>query len=172
MARRFAPLLSLAACLAVSGCAVPAFSSMAALADTATGVSLVSTAMTGKGTTEWAMDAVTGKDCRFEGIVRTDRDLCEEPGSEATKNDFKGLIGEYQKGTTSAPTGDTEPDETDLAFTAPGTESETAKAATAAKPESVMAREDAPGIEAAEPVPPLEPGKRSSEPYYRFLPTY
>lgn len=56
--------------------------------------SIGSTVLTGKGAGEHALDLVTGEDCRFfEGVVRGDRAVCEHPGSLATKNDFKGLIG-------------------------------------------------------------------------------
>jgi len=64
------------------------------LTDMVTGVSVVTTAATGKGATEIALDMITGQDCRFlEGVFRDDRDLCEEPGSPATEEDFKGLAG-------------------------------------------------------------------------------
>jgi len=55
-------------------------------------------AVNGKGLAEDAADAVTGKDCRaIEGTTRNDRKLCEEPGSPATKKDFKGLMGHPDK---------------------------------------------------------------------------
>lgn len=65
-----------------------------ALTDILTGASIITTATTGKGTTEIALDLVTGQDCRFlEGALREDRDFCEEEGSPATEADFKGLAG-------------------------------------------------------------------------------
>jgi len=64
------------------------------LTDILAGASLVTTAVTGKGTTEIALDILTGKDCRLiEGALREDRDFCEEEGSPATEDDFKGLAG-------------------------------------------------------------------------------
>ena len=46
----------------------------------------------GKGASDHALDAMTGKDCRIlEGLTRDDRAVCEEPGSPATAGDFKGL---------------------------------------------------------------------------------
>jgi len=56
--------------------------------------SLASTAATGKGLSEHALSAATGKDCNIlESVLQKERQLCEEPGSPATKNDFKGLLG-------------------------------------------------------------------------------
>lgn len=55
-------------------------------------VDAASTATTGKGTTEHALDEMTGKDCRIiEGVARSDRRLCEPRGTPATDRDFKGL---------------------------------------------------------------------------------
>jgi hypothetical protein len=52
-----------------------------------------STIFTGADLGEHAVSLVTGKDCRFsEGLVRADRDICEEPGSLATRNDFHGIF--------------------------------------------------------------------------------
>lgn len=54
-----------------------------------------STIFTGADLGEHAVSLVTGKDCRFsEGLVREDRDICEEPGSAATRNDFHGIFVE------------------------------------------------------------------------------
>jgi len=40
------------------------------------------------------MDLVTGKDCRImEGLMRDDREVCEERGSPATYDDFNGVMG-------------------------------------------------------------------------------
>lgn len=53
----------------------------------------VSTAVTGKDLGEHAVSIALGKDCRFmEGMMREDRDICEEPGSAATAADFKGVF--------------------------------------------------------------------------------
>ena len=53
----------------------------------------VSTAVTGKDLGEHAVSIALGKDCRFvEGMMREDRDICEELGSAATAADFKGVF--------------------------------------------------------------------------------
>jgi hypothetical protein len=54
-----------------------------------------STIFTGADLGEHAASLVTGKDCRFsEGLLREDRDVCEEPGSVATRDDFHGIFVE------------------------------------------------------------------------------
>lgn len=54
-----------------------------------------STLFTGADLGEHAVSLVTGKDCRFsEGLMREDRDVCEEPGSAATRGDFHGIFVE------------------------------------------------------------------------------
>jgi hypothetical protein len=54
-----------------------------------------STLFTGADLGEHAVSLVTGKDCRFsEGLVRADRDICEERGSAATRGDFHGIFVE------------------------------------------------------------------------------
>jgi hypothetical protein len=54
-----------------------------------------STLFTGADLGEHAVSLVTGKDCRFsEGLVRADRDICEERGSAATRDDFHGIFVE------------------------------------------------------------------------------
>ena len=54
-----------------------------------------STLFTGADLGEHAASLVTGKDCRFsEGLLRNDRDVCEEPGSAATRDDFHGIFVE------------------------------------------------------------------------------
>jgi len=54
-----------------------------------------STIFTGADLGEHAASLVTGKDCRFsEGLMREDRDVCEEPGSAATRDDFHGIFVE------------------------------------------------------------------------------
>lgn len=76
----------------LSGCALP-FAGPLVFTDILTGVSILSTAATGKGATEIALDVITGQDCRlFEGALREDRDFCEESGSAATEEDFKGVV--------------------------------------------------------------------------------
>src|SRR5215510_7583176 len=52
-----------------------------------------STLFTGADLGEHAASLLTGKDCRFsEGLLREDRDICEEPGSLATRDDFHGIF--------------------------------------------------------------------------------
>jgi len=54
-----------------------------------------STLFTGADLGEHMASLVTGKNCRFsEGLMREDRDVCEEPGSPATRNDFHGIFVE------------------------------------------------------------------------------
>lgn len=54
-----------------------------------------STIFTGADLGEHAASLVTGKSCRFsEGLVRDDRAICEERGSEATRGDFHGIFVE------------------------------------------------------------------------------
>jgi hypothetical protein len=56
---------------------------------------IASTLFTGADLGEHAASIVTGKDCRFsEGLLREDRNVCEEPGSLATRNDFHGIFVE------------------------------------------------------------------------------
>ncbi len=75
----------------VSGCAAPLIGAFA-MKDIITVVSLSSTVITGKGVAEYAVDAVSGRDCRvIEGVLRQDRDICEVPGSLAARQDFRGI---------------------------------------------------------------------------------
>ena len=83
--------VSLFCALALSGCGAPIFAGLT-FAELGTAGSLISTAATGKGLGEHAMDAATGRDCRIiESMVRNDRKLCERNGSPAVKKDWKGL---------------------------------------------------------------------------------
>jgi hypothetical protein len=101
--RGSAAILLLSAGGLLGGCALP-FAGSLAFTDILTGVSLVSTATTGKGTTEVALDIVTGKDCRLlEGALREDRDFCEEPGSPATEDDFKGVVAWLEEDEPASP---------------------------------------------------------------------
>ena len=84
---RFAGAIACLVSLMLGGCAGP-------MAGAFMVASLASTAATGKGLSEHALSAATDKDCNIlESLLRKDRQLCEEPGSPATKNDFKGLLG-------------------------------------------------------------------------------
>lgn len=94
MTRYVAQVLAIVslAVVVLGGCAVP-IAGVMTVGELSTVVSLGLTATTGKGLTEHAMDAATGKDCNVLGsILEKDRALCEERGSEATKHDFKGLF--------------------------------------------------------------------------------
>jgi hypothetical protein len=86
------PLLAGAALL-LSACAAPIIGGLT-LSQLSSASSLASSGLTGKSLTEMAMDLVTGKDCRImEGLVRDDRQICEERDSPATYDDFNGVMG-------------------------------------------------------------------------------
>jgi len=54
-----------------------------------------STIFTGADLGEHAASLITGKDCRFsESMVRSDRRVCEDAGSPATRDDFRGIFVE------------------------------------------------------------------------------
>ena len=73
------------------GCAAPIVGSLT-VGHLVSAASAVTIAAKGKGVSEIVLDAATGKDCRFlEGAVRKDREICETPGSPATRSDFKGV---------------------------------------------------------------------------------
>lgn len=92
---RHLPLLIAILLLAIAflgGCALPIAGAMT-IGQLSTILSVGLTAATGKGLTEHAMDAATGKDCNILGsVIDKDRALCEVRGSEATKQDFKGFF--------------------------------------------------------------------------------
>ena len=89
--RNFKLALPFLGLFALSGCSAPIFASLT-FAELTTAGSLISTAATGKGLGEHAMDAATGRDCRiFEAMVRDDRRLCERKSSFALEKDWKGL---------------------------------------------------------------------------------
>jgi hypothetical protein len=76
----------------LSGCAAPIIAGIT-LSQITTVAGLISTAFTGKGLTDQALSIVTGKDCNLmESVLRKDRHLCEERGSLATADDFKGIF--------------------------------------------------------------------------------
>lgn len=83
--------LPLLCVFALSGCGAPIFAGLT-FAELSTAGSLISTAATGKGLSEHAMDAATGRDCRIlDAMVRDDRRLCERRNSPALEKDWKGL---------------------------------------------------------------------------------
>jgi len=76
---------------ALTGCATPLFAGLT-LSEFGLAVSLFTTAATGKGLGEHAMDVATGRDCRVvEGLAREDRTICERENSPALEDDWKGL---------------------------------------------------------------------------------
>ena len=88
----------LAVAVTTGGCALPILGTLAigslSVGDLLTIASLSSTAVTGKGTGEHALDAVTGKDCRLlQAALRNSREWCEERDSSETEKDFHGLAG-------------------------------------------------------------------------------
>jgi hypothetical protein len=90
-------ILVSAAALALSGCAAPIIGTLT-LSQLSTIVGGVSTLTTGKGLADHALSLLTGKDCSItEGILRKDRKICEEPGSLATREDFKGVFAYFEK---------------------------------------------------------------------------
>lgn len=81
-----------AAALALSGCAAPIVAGLT-LSQLSTIAGVISTATTGKGLSDHALSWITGKDCSItEGLLRSDRDICEPKGSLATQEDFKGVF--------------------------------------------------------------------------------
>lgn len=89
---RFGSALVIGAALSLGGCGTEVIGGLT-LGQLSTGLSLASTLFVGKGTTELAMDVITGRDCRFfEGALRSDRAVCEPYGSLATRDDFRGLM--------------------------------------------------------------------------------
>ncbi len=88
---------------ALSGCAIPLVAGFTVV-ELGTAGSLVSTAATGKGLGEHAMDAATGRDCRVvEAMVRDDREVCELENSPATEKDWKGLARLEDEPSTTSP---------------------------------------------------------------------
>ncbi len=82
----------LASTIALSGCATAVVGSIT-VSQLSTAVGIASAATTGKGLQDHALSIVTGQDCRLlEGIFRTNRNICEEPGSPATEDDFPGVV--------------------------------------------------------------------------------
>ena len=83
----------------LSGCAAPVLGALT-LNHIMTLTSFATTAVSGKGVGDLALDAATGQDCRIlESTFRTDRELCEDTDSPATKRDFRGLssIAEFME---------------------------------------------------------------------------
>jgi len=93
MGRKTAVLLGL--CLvsfALSGCATAVIGGIT-IGEISAAAGIASVSTTGKGLQDHALSAVTGQDCRLlEGIIRRNRHVCEEPGSPATEDDFRGIV--------------------------------------------------------------------------------
>jgi hypothetical protein len=82
----------LAVAFGTCGCAAPIIAGIT-LGQISMVAGAASTATTGKGLEDHALSYATGKDCNLiEGVLRKDRKVCETPGSDATKEDFKGLF--------------------------------------------------------------------------------
>ncbi|MDF1722764.1 MAG: hypothetical protein P1U65_18985 [Minwuia sp.] len=78
------------------GCALP-FAAGVGIGELVSLASLTGTVAYNKGASDLALDIVTGGNCRIvEGLVRDDRDVCEDEGSDASEKDFKGVVGELQ----------------------------------------------------------------------------
>ena len=111
MNRRMMALgLMLGSAIALSGCATAVVGSLT-VSQISTIAGAASTATTGRGLQDHALSAVTGRDCRLlEGIFRQNRHICEEPGSSATEDDFKGFVvmimGPREEEVTEEPVGD------------------------------------------------------------------
>ncbi|MBV9044583.1 MAG: hypothetical protein JO348_01260 [Alphaproteobacteria bacterium] len=66
------------------------------LSDISTIASIISVAVSGKDISDHALSLLTGKDCNVtEGVLRSDRDICEKRGSAATALDFKGIFSGF-----------------------------------------------------------------------------
>ncbi len=82
----------MASSVALSGCAEAVIGSLT-IGQISTIAGVTSAATTGRGLQDHALSAVTGQDCRLvEGIFRENRRICEEPGSPATEDDFRGIV--------------------------------------------------------------------------------
>ena len=98
-------LTTLTLSLATGGCALPVLGGFG-LNEIFSGASVSATLLSGKGLTEYALDSVTGLDCRLiHGALRSDRKFCEIPGSPATDKDFKGLVSLVSYGAPTLPPG-------------------------------------------------------------------
>lgn len=62
-----------------------------------TGAGIMSLMTTGKGLADHALDMVTQQDCRIlDGLLREERDVCEDRGSLRTAGDFRGILVAYR----------------------------------------------------------------------------
>lgn len=82
--------LALLACT-VGGCAAPIIAGLT-FNQVTTVASAASSLIIGKGFSDYALEAVTGKDCSItEGLLRSDRKICERRGSPTTAHDYHGI---------------------------------------------------------------------------------
>ena len=97
--RRTAALLTLGlSAFALSGCATAVIGGIT-IGEISAAAGIASVSTTGKGLQDHALSAVTGQDCRLlEGIIRRNRHVCEEPGSPATEDDFRGVVAMLRGG--------------------------------------------------------------------------
>ncbi|SDH29392.1 hypothetical protein [Roseospirillum parvum] len=87
----------LGAGLLASGCAAPIVGALT-VADLMTGASVTSTVLTGRSTNEHVASLALDQDCRLlEGMLSADRDVCEQPGAYVTDDDFRGLVGLFDR---------------------------------------------------------------------------
>lgn len=99
---KISAVLLILASSALAGCSTPLFAGLT-LGEFSLFGSLFSTAATGKGIGEHAMDAATGRDCRIiEGLAREDREVCERRDSPALEDDWRGLAS-LEDGTQPPP---------------------------------------------------------------------
>jgi len=99
-------LLVTAAGFALSGCAGTIAAGFT-ISQLSTVAGLASSAFTGKDLGEHALSMITGQDCRFlEGLLRGDRDICEDYGSLATKDDFQGVFAFFSDDSDERPAED------------------------------------------------------------------
>lgn len=78
------------------GCAMP-FAAGVGVGEILSLASLTGTIAYNKGASDLALDIVTGDNCRIvEGLMREDRKVCEEDGSDASEKDFRGVVGVVQ----------------------------------------------------------------------------
>lgn len=95
--RHFACCAALLATLPLTGgCAMP-FAAGVGVGEIISLASLTGTIAYNKGASDLALDIMTGGNCRIvESLVREDRKVCEEEGSDASEKDFRGVIGVVQ----------------------------------------------------------------------------
>jgi len=85
-------VLAIAVCAGVSGCAAPVVGALT-IGEILTIAGISSSIMTGRDLGEHVVSTLTGKDCRFlETLLRNGRSFCEDHGSDATRDDFGGVV--------------------------------------------------------------------------------